>query len=281
MVVLVAGGASAKGLAEVRERGVLRHLGVPYANFVTGAGDGMDVDLMRAFAEHLNVRYEFVQTDWDRAIGDLTGLKVQSRGGGVEVLGRVPIKGDVIANGMTVIPWRSKVVAFSEPTFPTQVWLVSRADLPLTPIAPTSVLEKDIAATKALMSSRTLLGKVDTCLDPNLYDIGSTGAKVSLFSGALNELAPALINGESELTLLDVPDALVALQKWPGEIKVIGPVSEPQDMAPAFRPEDTDLLQEFNRFLKEFKAKGEFRRIVLAYYPFVLDYFPEFLPEVR
>ena len=33
-------------LDEIRERGELRHLGVPYANFVTGSGDGMDVELV-------------------------------------------------------------------------------------------------------------------------------------------------------------------------------------------------------------------------------------------
>jgi ABC-type amino acid transport substrate-binding protein len=237
----------------------------------------MDVDLMRAFAEHLGVRYEFVRTDWDRSIGDLIGHRVKHEGDNAEILESVPIEGDVIANGMTVIPWRTKVVAFGHPTFPTQVWLVSRADLPVSPIAPTSVLKKDISATKSLMASRTLLGKVNTCLDPDLYDVKATGAKVRLFSGALNELAPAVINGESEMTLLDVPDALVALQKWPGEIKVLGPISERQDMAPAFRPADNDLREAFNRFLKKLRATGELRRIALAYYPFVVDYFPDYL----
>lgn len=280
-LLLLSAAVSASGLADVRERGVLRHLGVPYANFVTGSGDGMDVELMQAFAKHLGVRYEYVRTDWPDIIGDLTGHKVKSQGDSVSVVGQVPIRGDVIANGMTVIPWRTKVVAFGAATFPTQVWLVSRADLPVSPIKPTAVLEKDIAATKALMPKRTLLGKVNTCLDPDLYDIKATGARVSLFSGTLNELAPAVISGESELTLLDVPDALVALQKWPGEIKVIGPVSERQEMAPAFRPQDQDLREAFNRFLDELKASGEFRRIALAYYPFVVDYFPDYLPPPR
>ena len=278
---LVTAAAAAGGLAEVKERGVLRHLGIPYANFVTGAGDGMDVELMRAFAAHLGVRYEFVQSDWGDIISDLIGRKVKSKGDDYEILREAPVRGDVIANGMTVIPWRTKVVSFADPTFPTQVWLVSRADLPVSPITPSAVLDKDIAATKALMPRRTLLGKANTCLDPELYDIKATGAKVAMFKGTLNEMAPALINGESELTLLDVPDALVALQKWPGEIKVIGPVSERQDMAPAFRPADKDLRDAFNRFLKELKASGEFRRIALAYYPFVIDYFPDYLPEAR
>jgi ABC-type amino acid transport substrate-binding protein len=275
---IAAGAILAGGLDEVKERGVLRHLGVPYANFVTGSGDGMDVELMRAFAKHLGVRYEYVGTDWAEAIGDLTGKKVKSEGDSVTVLGAVPIRGDVIANGMTVIPWRTKVVAFAEATFPTQVWMVSRADLPISPIRPSAALEQDIAATKALMPGRTILGKLNTCLDPDLYDIKATGARVSLFGGSLNELAPALMNGDSELTLLDVPDALVALQKWPGKIKVIGPVSERQEMAPAFRPEDKDLLESFNGFLESMKKSGELSRIVLAYYPFVLDYFPDFLP---
>jgi ABC-type amino acid transport substrate-binding protein len=256
-------------------------LGIPYANFVTGAGDGMDVELIRAFAASLGVRYEYVQSDWGEVIGDLTGRKVKSKGDDYEVVGEVPIRGDVIANGMTVIPWRAKVVGFADPTFPTQVWLVSRADLPVSPIVPSAVLDKDIQATKAVMTKRTLLGKSDTCLDPDLYDIKATGAKVALFKGTLNELAPAVINGESELTLLDVPDALVALQKWPGEIKVIGPVSERQDMAPAFRPADTELREAFNRFLKQYKKSGEFKRIALAYYPFVVDYFPDFLSGAR
>ncbi|HYN78895.1 MAG TPA: transporter substrate-binding domain-containing protein [Lamprocystis sp. (in: g-proteobacteria)] len=281
LALLVATGAAAGGLADLKARGVLRHLGIPYANFVTGAGDGMDVELMRAFADHLGVRYEYVPSDWAEVIGDLTGHRIESKGDDYEVIGAVPIRGDVIANGMTVIPWRSKVVAFADPTFPTQVWLVSRADLPLSPIAPSEHLGQDIRATRSLMPKRTLLGKADTCLDPDLYDIKATGAKVALFKGTLNELAPAVINGESELTLLDVPDALVALQKWPGEIKVIGPVSEPQDMAPAFRPADADLRDAFNAFLKQMKASGEFKRIALSYYPFVVDYFPDYLAPPR
>ncbi len=38
--------AGARDLDEIKKSGVLRHLGVPYANFVTGSGDGMDVELV-------------------------------------------------------------------------------------------------------------------------------------------------------------------------------------------------------------------------------------------
>ena len=269
--------AARDSLALVQERGVLRHLGIPYANFVTGAGDGMDVELMQGFAAWLGVVYEYVETDWSRAIGDLTGKQVRAEGNEVAVIGVVPIKGDVIANGMTVIPWRQKVVAFADRTFPTQVWLMSRADSPVAPIKPSNSLAQDIRQTKSVLNGKSLLGKLDTCLDPALYDMEDTGAKISLFAGSLNELAPALLANEAELTLLDVPDALVALQKWPGEIKVIGPVSELQDMAPAFRPGDDALREAFNSYLAELKVNGRFKSLVLEYYPFVVDYFPDFL----
>ena len=66
-----------------------------------------------------------------------------------------------------------------------------------------------------------LLGRARTCVDPSLYGLGEAGATVRLFEGKLTELVPAIIKGEAESTLLDLPDALVALEKWPGKIKVI------------------------------------------------------------
>jgi hypothetical protein len=67
-------------LPEIRQRGVLRHLGIPYAHFVrntTKGLDGLDVELMQLFAAHLGVEYQWVQTSWSEVFGDLTGQKVQ------------------------------------------------------------------------------------------------------------------------------------------------------------------------------------------------------------
>ena len=77
-----------------------------------------------------------------------------------------------------------------------------------------------------------------------------------LFAGSLNDLAPAVIQGEAELTLLDVPDALVALEKFPGKIKVIGPITEQQYMGCAFAKTSPELQKAFNRFLEKVKGMG-------------------------
>jgi ABC-type amino acid transport substrate-binding protein len=271
----------ASDLQEVRQHGTLRHLGIPYANFVTGAGDGFDVELTRLFAAHLGVRYEYVRTDWGTVVQDLVGKKVKASGDSVEILGDAPVKGDMVANGFTVIPWRKKVVNFSNPTFPSQIWLLARADSRIRPIKPTGNLKKDIEKTKALMKGRKVLAKDKTCLDPALYKLDATGADVVIFSGRLNELAPAVIKSDAEMTILDVPDALIALEKWPGKLKIIGPVSEKQEMGAAFPLDAPQLLAAYNDFLALAKKNGAYMKLVKKYYPSAPLFFPGFFKGVK
>ena len=274
--VFLCGTALAGDLPEVKKSGVLRHLGIPYANFVTGDGDGMDVELMRLFAKSQGVRYEYVKTSWDTAVADLIGRKVEAKGTTVELLSATPVKGDLIANGFTVLPWRQKVVDFSHSTFPSQIWLVARSDSKLNPIKPSGAIDRDIEQVKALLKGRKVLALKRTCLDPDLYNLYATGAEVICFNGNLNELAPAIINGEAEMTILDVPDALVALDKWTGKIKVIGPISQRQEMAVAFPQTSIKLREAFNRFLVQSRKDGSYERIVKKYYPTAFASFPEY-----
>ena len=269
----------AADLQQIKERGVLRHLGIPYANFVTGSGDGLDVDLVKLFAQHLGVKYQFVEASWGSVIGDLTGTTVKAKGNDIEVVGHVPIKGDIIANGFTILPWRKKIVDFSTPTFPNQIWLVAKADSPIKPIVPHEDVEKDIAVVRAMLHGRSLLGKTSTCLDPSLYNLKETGARIKLFQGSLNDLAPAVIQGDCELTLLDVPDALVALEKFPGKIKIIGPITEKQYMGCAFAKNAPELRDAFNRFLEQAKADGTYLALVKRYYPKVFSYYRDFFEK--
>ncbi len=263
-------------LDAVRRRGVLRHLGIPYANFVTGGGDGFDVELMRRFAARLGVRYEYVQTDWPDVIPDLTGRRVTPRAPDPSRARPAPIRGDVISTGMTVLPWRERSVAFSTPVFPTQVWVVARATSTAAPIQPTGRLQVDIASVKALLAGRTVLGVPDTCLDPALYALDRTGARLELKQLRLDEVAPALIQGEGDLALLDVADAMVALQRFPGQLKVIGPVSDVQMMAVAFRRSSPGLRQAFEAFLAEARRDGSYDALVHAYFPEAPVYFRGF-----
>jgi len=266
-------------LREIQQRGVLEHLGVPYANFVTGTGDGFDVEMTKLFARYLGVRYEFVKSDWGSVVQDLVGKKFKIQGKEVEILEDTPRRGDLIANGFTILPWRQKIVNFSQPTFPSQIWLLARADSKVRPIKPSAEIHKDIEMTRALMKGRSVLAVEKTCLAPDLYDLSDTGATVTCFSGQLNELAPAVLNNDAEMTILDVPDALIALGKWPGKLKIIGPISEKQVMAVAFRQDEPQLLAAYNKFLKKVKKDGTYLKLIRKYYPSATFYFPSFFAQ--
>ncbi|PKF61745.1 ABC transporter substrate-binding protein [Psychromonas sp. psych-6C06] len=279
----------ARDLKEIQADGVLRHIGVPYANFVTqytqggkSIEGGLDVELMKGFAKHLGVRYEYVRANWANVFTLLNGESAHYKNGQV-VIGeqRQAIAGDIIANGATILEWRKQVVDFSDTYFPSAVWLIARADSPLSPIKPSQSTTKDIKQVKKLISDVDVLAMKHSCLDPDLYNLYETGANIILPVKArkLNEMVPAILNNDAETTLLDVPDALIALQRWPGEIKIIGPISEDQRMAVAFRKNSPELRHAFNLYLRHLKKEGIYNKLVDKYYPSVFHFYNDFFNQ--
>lgn len=275
--------AMAADLAEIKSRGELRHLGIPYANFVTGTGDGFDVELAKGFAKHIGVKYTLVYTDFYSVLKDLLGKNVVRKGEEVTLEGDFPVKGDMIATGFTMLPWREKVVLFSEPTFPSQVLLIARADSATKPIKGSENLDKDIRETKALIGKQSLLVMEKTCLDPNNYGLKGRGIELRTYtkSSNINEMVPALLNQDADLSLLDVPDVILDMQKWAGKFKIIGPISEEQALAAAFPKDAPQLRDAFNTYLKKIKADGTYARLVKKYYPGIDRYFPEFFAKQK
>ena len=112
------------------------------------------------------------------------------------------------------------------------------------------------------------------------------GLKLKRFTGStnINDVVPAMLKRESDMTLLDVPDVLVALELWPGQIKVIGPISEEQRMAAGFRKDSPELRKACNAFLARTKADGTYMRLVKKYFRVAPRYLPDFfrdLPPTR
>ena len=279
-------GVLAIDLQDIKKQGVLRHIGVPYANFVSYIKkddfellSGLDVELVKGFAESLEVEYQYVPAKWNNVIGKLTGQHAQFKNNQTIIGDECVIEGDIIANGVTILDWRAELVDFSNDYFPSAVWLVARADSDLQPIHPTDSIDKDINKVKLLINGRDVLAMEHSCLDPNLYNLYSTGANIILPATErhLNEMVPAILNRDAESTLLDVADTLIALEKWPGEIKVIGPVSKEQRMGAVFRKNSPELRKAFNQYLDDIKKDGTYLQLVEKHYPsvsyFYSDYF--------
>lgn len=113
--------AFAATLAEIEGRGELRPLGIRYTSFVTGAGDGFDLEQVQGFARRRDVGCTLVCSDFDLVVRDLPGEDAVNQGGEMSQQGAFPVNGDVIATGFTVLPWRDQVLLCPEPTFPSEV----------------------------------------------------------------------------------------------------------------------------------------------------------------
>src|SRR6201996_2465979 len=279
--LLSVGASQAADLAEIKQRGEIRHIGIRYANFVTGAGDGLEVELMQGFAKRIGVNYKLVYSDFYSAIRDLLGKDVVSKNGEGTLTGDYPIKGDVISTGFSMLPWREAILLYSDPVLPSQVLLVAPAESELQPIEDGADLAADIAKTRKAIGTRSVLVMERTCLDPTNYGLDNVGLDLKKYnkSANLNEMVPAMLNKEAELTLLDVPDAILDLRKWAGRIKILGPISGEQMLATAF-PKDAPMLRaEFNAYLRDLKASGAYDRLVDKYYPGIRRFFPEFFAK--
>jgi ABC-type amino acid transport substrate-binding protein len=196
----------------------------------------------------------------------------------MRAVGSWTIRGDIIGNGMTILPSRQKLVDFSVPTFPSAVWLLARADSPVKPIVPSGSLAADIKATKSKLNQGVTLVMDNSCLDPKLYEIEGKGYRLQRFTKStnLNDIVPAVLKQESEMTLLDVPDIIDAMEKWPGQIKVIGPVSEEQLMAAAFRKSSPALRQAFDEFFAKLQEDGTYMSLVRKYFRSAPRYLPDY-----
>lgn len=281
LALLVLVGAVTVGAADlndIRERGVLRHLGIQYANFIKSDGQGFDVELVQGFARELGVRYELVSSDFVGIVRDLLGKDVVRQGEEVSLTGDFPVRGDMIATGFTILPWRRQVLLFSAPTFPSQVLAVARTESTYQPVPSMRDLAAEIVETKQLLDDKSLLVMERTCLDPANYGLKGTKIELRPYTASTNlsEMVPALLRGEADFTLLDVPDALLDLQRWAGRIKIIGPVSEPQELAAAFPRSAPDLRAAFDTYLTRIQADGTYDKLVDKYYPGVRHYFPDF-----
>jgi ABC-type amino acid transport substrate-binding protein len=282
-LLLVAPLVRAADLQEIKARGELRHLGIKYANFVTGAGDGLDVELVQGFAKHIGVKYTLVYSDFYTIIRDLLGKDVSVAEGKATLSGDFSVKGDMIATGFTVLPWRKQVLLYSDTVFPTQVLLVARADAAQKPVIGGQSLARDIQDTKAMIGKKSLLVMEKTCLDPAGYGLKGKGLDLRPYTKNtnINEMVPAMLNGVAEYTLLDVADVILDLQKWAGHIKVLGPISEEQEMAAAFPPDAPQLRDAYNEYLRKVKADGTYDKLVRKYYPGIHTYFPEYFAKLK
>lgn len=237
-------------LAEIRDRGELVMLSFPHQNSIfvrvhLEAGpmpkiggpehfEGIDVEIMSAFAEELGVQLlirPVSKPSYKGLIRDLT------RG-----------KGDVIASSFSITEERKKKVAFSEPYFTVQPIVVTAADSPIAKV-------EDLAGLRPVMVS-------GTSNHARLQELGVAIEK-PIDVGFMIEAFDKILRGEADFTVLD--SAARREEIGVGKrLKVAFTLPASDDYGFAV-PLDSDLREPLNRFLDRFRQSGRLDEVIQRY----------------
>ncbi len=196
---------------------------------------GFDVEMIQAFAASLGVKADFVATKWDGIIPGLMAGKY-----------------DVIASGMTITEDRAKAVLFSDPYYAaglkvlltaqggTQFKTLKDLDKPTVTVVVKLGTTGDIFATKELKQAklRRLDGEADA--------------------------AQSVLLGKADAFIYDKPyiDIYASTQK--AKVALLPVQLTTENFALAAKKSDTELVQAFNAFLKDWRAKGGYDKAFKA-----------------
>lgn len=217
-------------LAEVKKHRVLRVLtrnnAVSYF-LLRGEAAGFDHDLMKRFADQLEVRLQMVVPP---SHADLVPWLLQG-------------KGDVIAASYTVTADRGKQVAFSVPYLEVQELLVQRASEPL-------------LKTAADLGGRRIRVRPGSSYQATLERLRARGAAFTVELAASDEeteqLVAGVASGAVDLTVAD-SHLFQAERVWRTDVVAAFPLEagEKKQLAFAVRPADRELKSALDRFVRQ------------------------------
>ena len=229
-LVAHAGREWAEDMTGVRKHRVLRVLtrnnAVSYF-LLRGEAAGFDHDLMKRFADGLDVRLQMVVPP---SHADLVPWLLQG-------------KGDVIAASYTVTPERGKQVAFSVPYLEVQELVVQRASDPLL---------KSVAD----LRGRRIRVRPGSSYQTTLERLRAKGAGFTIELARSDEETEQLIagvaTGEVELTVAD-SHIYQAERVWRTDVVAAFPLEpgEKKQLAFAVRPKDRELKAALDRFVRQ------------------------------
>lgn len=192
---------------------------------------GIDVDIMKGFAEHLGVALEVRRASKPRFAALIPDLLAG--------------KGDLIASSMSVTEERQKKVDFSQPYFAIYPVIVVRSDSPIG--SPQDLRGKIAAAIPGSSQEERLLrmGVPRELIHSESFMVGNYGA---------------VIDGIADYTLVDSGSAERVLPEK-DSLKMAFRLPGVEHYAIAVRP-GSDLLPELNQYIDQIKISGELSEII-------------------
>lgn len=232
LFIITAGGCG-KAASEDKPLVVAMELAYPPFETRNDAGEaaGLSVDLMKAFGEYAGREIKIENTAWDGLIPSLqTGTA------------------DIVISSMTIRPDREEQVDFSEPYANALLAILAGADSGIENIDSLNQPGKKIAVKSG---STGHLYAQDNLTNAELIILPDESACVT-------EVAQGRADGF-------IYDQLTVYRNWQNNpdttTAVFIPFQEPEKWGIAVQKGNTELLEQINAFLKEFRAEGGFDRL--------------------
>jgi len=203
---------------------------------------GFEVDYGEALCAKAHLTCTFQNQDWDGIIPALLSGKY-----------------DVIISSMNETPARAKKVLFSDVYYATSPVWVAQASNKSDDTSPEAVKGK-------------LVGAQSSTVFSNYLDKHYKGAEVKLYPGGDEPLLD-LANGRLDYAINDILVTQGFIEKNPGCCRIVKEIPRAPDadvfgpgVGAAFRPDDKDLADLFNKAIKEAASDGTFKKIEAGYF---------------
>jgi len=234
--------ARADTLSDIRARKELKvGLQAGYVPFAMRKPDGSyvgyEIEMTKAFAKRLGATATFVDTKWEGIVPALHAKKF-----------------DVLVSGMSITPERGQAVLFSEPYYFAGLMLLvaKKHEGKIKSLSefdkPGLILAVQMGTTGDFFASRTIQQAKVTKLD--------------LESDAAN----AVLLGKVDGFIFDAPYMELFARRHKGKVVLLPQALTQEGLGLAARKKDTELVNEFNRFLVDWKKGGEADKIAKSFF---------------
>jgi polar amino acid transport system substrate-binding protein len=237
--------SSGSVIEEVKKRGVLR---IGLSTFVPwsmhdkkGELIGFEIDVANRVAADMGVKAEFVPTAWDGIIPALLAGKF-----------------DVIFSSMSITDERKKKVAFTDMYYATPIVFGGQASNKSDDVSPAALKGKTI-------------GTQSSTIHANYLEAYYKDSNIKLYP-TQDEPNLDLVSGRIDYVVGDgLVEADFFEKKGNGCCRIISEIKRvPSIHGPgvgaAFRPDDTDLRDMFNKAIADLDADGTFKKLAGKYF---------------
>lgn len=191
---------------------------------------GFDIDLANEISKRLNIKVEFMPTDWNGVIQSLNAKRF-----------------DIILSALSVTPEREQQIAFSKPYLEdNQVIVVAKNNTDIT--EPEDLKGKIVGVQLGSTSEEAMKPLVNTIKEVKKYERNTQ---------ALEDLAI----GRTQAVVVDELVGRYYIKEHSDKYKILSKPLTREPVAVGFRKDDTTTKEKFDKALDEMKKDGTMENI--------------------